>query len=241
MPLQVVTRTRKAPDTSQVPDALKVGTAVLASLSARRLLSKFEAWFPLSRRAGHGARGLVAFAVVFLLAGRTWGIRPFALEFETSLRRLVAPVAGLRRLPTTSSMSRALGAFTHASVRACLDQLLSSDPDVRRVLASPHVQHRDAHGRGWHVLDVDPTVEAFRQRGLADAPGLPAPVRLAPGVPGYTGHKRGELRIRHIPIQHAGSGLWLGYSGGSILVSGSGSVLVSGDSSDRPDRHVDRG
>lgn len=185
------------------------------------MLRKVEGWFPLSRRAGHGTRSLFAFAVAFLLAGRSWGIRPFAGEFATALRRIVAPVAGLRALPTASALSRALGGFTHVAVRACLDSLLTADLDVRRVLASPHVQHRDAHGRGWHVLDVDPTVEAFRQRGLPDDPELPAPVRLAPGVPGYTGHKRGEFRIRHVPIQHAGSGLWLGYrldaAGGSVL------------------------
>lgn len=221
MPLHVTSRTRRHTDASQVPSTLQVGTAVLAGLHESGMLRTVEGWFPLSRRAGHGTRGLFAFAIVFLLSGRSWGIRPFTSEFATALRRLVAPVAGLRVLPTASSVSRALGDFSHAAVRACLDPLLTSDRDVRRVLASPHVQHRDAHGRGWHVLDVDPTVEAFRQRGLPEDPALPAPVRLAPGVPGYTGHKRGELRIRHIPLQHAGSGLWLGYrldaAGGSVL------------------------
>ena len=221
MPLRVVARTRLPTETRRVPDALAVGASILATLSDRGVLDKFESWFPVSRRGGHGARALLAFTTVFLLAGRSWGIRPFTARFASALQRLVAPLAGLRALPTAASVSRALGRFTHAKVRACLDALLASDPDVRRLLGSPHVQHRDAHGRGWHVLDVDPTVEAFRQRGLPESPELPPAVRHAPGVPGYTGHKRGELRIRHIPIQHVGSGLWLGYrldgDGGSVL------------------------
>jgi hypothetical protein len=194
---------------------------MLASLREHNVFNKVASWLPLSRRAGHGTAGLFAFVVVFLMAGRAWGIRPFALKFQGPLGRLIAPVVGLRDLPTASSMSRALGILTHSAVRGCLDPLLSSDVGVRRLLGSPHVQHRDAHGKGWHVLDLDPTIEAFRQRDLPDDPALPAPARLAPGVAGYTGHKRGDVRIRHLPLQHAGAGVWLAYrleaAGASLL------------------------
>ena len=220
MPLHVVTR-KKTDTPSRVPDALQLGTAMLASLREHQVLANMASWLPLSRRAGHGTRGLFTFAVVFLMAGRSWGIRPFALQFGTALARLVAPVAGLIALPTAASMSRALGSLTHVAVRSCLDQLLAGDVGVKRLLGSPHVLHRDAQGQGWHVLDLDPTVEAFRQRGLPDDAALPQPNRLAPGTPGYTGHKRGDLRIRHVPVQHAGAGAWLAYrldaTGGSLL------------------------
>jgi hypothetical protein len=127
MPLRVVARTRLPTETRRVPDALAVGASILATLSDRGVLDKFESWFPVSRRGGHGARALLAFTTVFLLAGRSWGIRPFTARFASALQRLVAPLAGLRALPTAASVSRALGRFTHAKVRACLDALLASD------------------------------------------------------------------------------------------------------------------
>ena len=40
---------------------------------------------------------------------------------------------------------------------------------------------------------------------------FPEPERLAPGVPGYTGQYRGEVRIRHVAVCHAGAGAWLAY------------------------------
>lgn len=219
MPLHVLTRTSKRSDKARVPDDLKVGTLILAGLRENGVLGRIPAMLPLSRRGGYGTQALFAFAAVFLLAGRKWGIDPFFNAFVGPLRRIIGPVAGVK-LPSSSSVSRALGGLDHPAVRSCVDQLLTADPGILPILGSPHVQHRDAHGRSWHVLDLDPTVEAFRQRGLPDDPSLPVAKRISPGKPGYTGHKRGELRIRHIPVQHAGSGLWLGYrldaTGGSI-------------------------
>lgn len=220
MPRSRSSRTPR-PSTPSLPDDLKLGATLLAGLRSRGLLSDVERWLPLSRRGGHGVAGLFAFALAFLAAGRSWGIRPFAVAFGGVLNGLIAPLVGLRAMPTASATSRALGCMRHGEVRPFLDRLLASDADTRALLASPHVRHRDALGVGWHVLDFDPTVEAFRQRGLPEDASLPGPERLAPGTPGYTGHKRGELRIRHLPLQHNGSGIWLGYrldaTGGSLL------------------------
>jgi hypothetical protein len=220
MPRSPSARTPRA-SSLPLPDDLKLGATLLAGLRSRELLAQVERWLPLSRRGGHGVVGLFALALTFLAAGRGWGIRPFATAFGGALNGLVAPRAGLRALPTAAAMSRALGRMRHGDVRAFLDRLLSSDADTRTLIACPHVRHRDALGVGWHVLDFDPTVEAFRQRGLPEDPSMPAPGRISPGTPGYTGHKRGELRIRHLPLQHAGSGAWLGYrldaTGDSLL------------------------
>ena len=114
MPLHVVTR-KKRDSSTRVPDTLQLGAAMLASLREHNVFNKVASWLPLSRRAGHGTAGLFAFVVVFLMAGRAWGIRPFALKFQGPLGRLIAPVVGLRDLPTASSMSRALGSLTCAS------------------------------------------------------------------------------------------------------------------------------
>lgn len=221
MPRTPCARTPRRPSGQSLPDDLKLGTTLLAGLHGRGLFSRVGEWLPLSRRAGHGSGALFAFSFVFLTAGRRWGIRPFALTFGAALHGLVAPLFGYRSLPTAASLSRALGRLSHSGVRAFLDRLLTADTETTTVLDSPHVRHRDAHGRGWHVLDFDPTVEPFRQRGLPEEPSLPEAARIAPGTPGYTGHKRGELRIRHLPLQHAGSSVWLAYrldaTGGSIL------------------------
>jgi hypothetical protein len=185
------------------------------------LLTRLREWLPLSRRGGHGTEALFSFALVFLAAGRRWGIRPFSIAYALPLQRLIAPLVGLKALPTAASMSRALGRLKEEEVRAFSDRLLIADPGTSALLASQHVLHRDALGAPWHVLDFDPTIEAFRQRDLPADASMPEPTRIAPGTPGYTGHKRGELRIRHLPLLHAGSGLWLAYrldaTGGSLL------------------------
>ena len=221
MPQKSSSRTSSRARTHSLPDDLKLGTALLAGFRDRGLLASVQDWLPLSRRAGHGTAAMFAFSVAYLAAGRKWGVRPFALTFATALTRLVAPLVGLRALPSAASVSRALGRLRHADVRRCVDRLLTADSGIRALLDSPHVRHRDARGRDVHVLDVDPTIEAFRQRSLPSDPSLPEGERLAPGTPGYTGHKRGEIRIRHLPLQHAGSALWLAYrldaTGGSLL------------------------
>lgn len=50
---------------------------------------------------------------------------------------------------------------------------------------------------------------------------MPAGVRRSVGEPGYTGHKRGDVRVRHVPLLHAGAGLWLAYR----LVEKEGSIV----------------
>ena len=221
MPRPAHARTSRRSSAQSLPDDLKLGTTLLAGLHGRGLLTRVGEWLPLSRRGGHGAGPLFAFSLLFLAAGRRWGIRPFALALGAALNGLVAPLLGYRSLPTAASLSRALGGLEHSTVRAFLDRLLTADAETSALLNSPHVRHRDAHGRGWHVLDFDPTVEAFRQRGLPEDPSLPEASRISPGTPGYTGHKRGELRIRHLPLQHAGSSVWLAYrldaTGSSVL------------------------
>ncbi len=144
-------------------------------------------------------------------AGRRWGIRPFVATLGVALNGLVAPLLGLKSFPGSLAMSRALGRLRHGPVRGFLVQLLTADPQTCAVLASPHVRHRDANGQGWHVLDFDPTIEAFCPRGLPDDASLPVAERRAQGTPGYTGHKRGDLRVRHLPLQHAGAAVWLAY------------------------------
>ncbi len=221
MPVRCLARTPSDLPDSRVPDALRGGTLVLGGFRRAGLLDAVEDRLPLARRAGHGTRSIFSSLVAFLLAGRAWGIRPFLQKHAGLLRSVVAPVAGLRALASSSAISRALSDLRHDDVRAFGDWLLRVDARVGKLLTEATVLHRDAFGEGWHVVDVDPTIEAFRQRPLEEDDTLPDGVRLAPGEPGYTGHKRGELRIRHVPLLHAGAGLWLAYR----LVEEEGSVV----------------
>ena len=123
----------------------------------------------------------------------------------------LAAVAGRKSLGSSTAMSRALGEVEHELLRPQVAWLLTEATGVEPVLRHPAVQHYDALGQGWHVLDYDPTVTALRQRALPTGEDLPEPRRRTEGFaePGYSGRKRGELQIRRSALQHAGSGLWM--------------------------------
>lgn len=188
---------------------LRPAAVLLDTLRTNQVLDQVDAWLPLSRKGGHATRSLFSFAVAFLMSGPTTGIRPFAQALADRGGDLLAGLADVAALPSSASVSRALAGLAHAQVRPFVERLLVSDPGTVAALSNPHLLHRSARGLSWHVLDLDPTITAFRQRTLPEDDDLPEPERLAEGCPGYTGQKRGEVRVRLIPILHAGAGLWL--------------------------------
>lgn len=195
-----------------LPPAYLAGGVVLSEFCASGLLDKVDEWMPLARRGGHQARSLFAFLVPFLMAGPgEAGLRPFAKKLKDGVGATLAGLADVEALPSSAAISRALGDLTFSQVEAFADRLLAPDAAAMDALSSPHVVHRDAHGLGWHVLDLDPTNTVFRIRNLPHGEEYPVPERLAEGTVGYVGQKRGELRVRHVPILHAGLGLWLGH------------------------------
>ena len=224
MPLSVEEVTSPRADTRRLPDALVPGALLLADLVQHGLLPPLAKALRLARKGGHAVPGLLAFALVFLVAGPGWGIKPFWTRFRRNLPR-VAAVAGLRALPSSSAVGRALRKLDPATVDAFTDAVLTELPGADDLLRHPAVVHRDRTGQPLHVVDLDPTPEAFRQRDLVEDEQRPEPERLAPGVPGYTAHHRGEVRVRHLPCLHAGSGLWLGYR---LLTGNGGLSAVTG-------------
>jgi len=195
-----------------LPPAYLAGGVVLSEFCGSGLLDKVDEWMPLSRRGGHQARSLFAFLVPFLMAGAgEAGIRPFVAKLKGGIGATLAGLADVEALPSSAAISRALGDLTFSQVEPFADRLLAPDAAAMDALSSPHVLHRDAHGLGWHVLDLDPTNTVFRIRNLPHGAEYPVPERLAEGAPGHVGQKRGELRVRHVPILHAGLGLWLGH------------------------------
>jgi hypothetical protein len=202
-----------------VPDDVRLGAIALMRFAEENLPQRLERLLPLSRYGGYQVVPLFAAATVVLCAGPRWGIRPLLQNLGKQMRKRLGRVFGVTSLPSSSSMSRALCGLSHNMVRPFVRGLLASSVDEDMV-RHPAVHHLDSYGNSWHVVDIDPTVDAFRQRDQNDEPERAEPFRRAPGEPGYTGRKRGELRTRVIPALHDGSGLWLAMQ----LVAREGSV-----------------
>jgi hypothetical protein len=203
----------------RVPDDVRLGAVTLMRFAEEDLPKRLERLFPLSRHGGYQVVPLFAAATIVLCAGPQWGMRPLLESLEKQMRKRLGRLFGVTSLPSSSSMSRALCGLSHDMVRPFVRRLLASSVDEDMV-RHPAVHHLDSFGDSWHVVDIDPTVDAFRQRDQNDEPERAEPSRRAPGEPGYTGRKRGELRTRVIPALHDGLGLWLGMQ----LVACEGSV-----------------
>ena len=211
MPRSASPRTRTVrPKSVAIPSDLQAAALILEAIRRQGLVDQVDRDLSLVRRKGHTGNSLLAFAVVFLASGPTWGIRRFCSRLRGGVGRAFAAIAGVRSLPSQATISRMLAALPPGRARASVDALLRGPKGMRSLLSSPHVLHRDACGGAWHVVDIDPTVTAFRQRALPSGPEFPDAVRIAPGEPGYTGQYRGEFRVRDVPILHSGAGLWLG-------------------------------
>lgn len=189
---------------------LQPAALLLEAVARQGLVEQVDRDLALVRRKGHTGSSLFAFAVALLISGPTWGVRPFAERLRGATGRVLGAIAGVRSLPSSASISRILSTLPERRSRPSVDRLLASPRGMTALLSNPQVLHRDATGSEWHVVDIDPTVVPFRRRALPEGPDLPEPVRIAPGEPGYTGHKRGDLRVRDVPVLHAGAGLWLG-------------------------------
>lgn len=210
MPVAIKTVQRPAHDCA-VPDALSEPAQLLAELRSSGVLETLGAALPLSRRAGYTGVPLVAVAVAYLVAKTGLGLRPFWEKYRRSLRRRIAAVAGSTSLPSSSAMSRAMGKVQAETAHAFADAALPACLGLAELLSHPTAIHRDSRGEPLHVLDIDPSVQAYRLRDLVEGDDYPEPERQAPGVPGYTGQYRGEVRIRHVAVCHAGAGVWLAY------------------------------
>src|SRR5690606_5612791 len=85
-------------------------------------------------------------------------------------------------------------------------------PGIVQLLRNPGVLTYNTKGRGHHVVELDPTVEAQDERDLT--PGgedMPAGHRRTEEIsaPGYSGRKRGNVQFSRMVVAHAGLGAWL--------------------------------
>ncbi|MEQ1571859.1 MAG: transposase [Myxococcota bacterium] len=207
-------------DPACVTEEHKRGVLALKRMLADGVLDGIESWFPVTRSRGHGVVSLFAAATMFLSAGPLGGIRPFFERMSRVTRRRLGSLAGVRSLPTAGSISRALSGFEVGQVRPFIAALLAASVP-RELLNHPAVLHHDAVGDGWAVMDLDPTVHAYRRRDLPEGDDLPEGKRRAQGEAGYVGRKRGESRMRVFPVLHDGAGLWLAM----VLLPEEGSIV----------------
>jgi len=203
-----VTSTKK--NTARLPDWSAAGVSLLLDLIRRDQLDEVAERLQIRREGGYAGIDVFVFLVYYFASRLPMGLKGFWYRAREHKAKLAA-VAGRKSLASSTAMSRALDAVEHALLRPQVSWLLTEATGVEPVLRHPAVQHYDAQGRGWHMLDYDPTSTVLRQRALPAGDDLPEPRRRAEGFakPGYTGRKRGEVQIRRATLQHAGSGVWL--------------------------------
>ncbi len=197
-------------DWSRIPDAFSEGAALLVEAYRRGLVTEVGEHLRIRRQGGYCGLDVWVFLVLFLASTCGRGVRGF-WELMRPFNKLVAALAGRRRLMSPASLSRALDAVEFELVRPIGAWLLLGLEGMDAMLVHPAMQAVDARGEGWHEFHLDPTVTTLRQRALPADDDLPEPRRRAEdtGAPGYAGRKRGDIQFRRVTVDHAGSGLWV--------------------------------
>ena len=118
---------------------------------------------------------------------------------------------GRQTLPHRSTLSRFLAALDQPTVEA-LRTAFEEDLVHRTAQTFPPGGLWDRQGQAWHVVDVDGTKRAARQRALPALEELPAPHRRFDRVcaPAYLGRKRGEVARTRTTVLQAHTHQWLG-------------------------------
>lgn len=201
--------TRSVAQREELPDRFGRGVATLLRLQSAGVLEGVAERVRYARQGGYSGFHLFVLAVLHLCAGPKGGMQAFCRSLGT-WSELLAAVVGQQCLPAASSSSRLLEVPAEVSRRAST-WLLTEALDLSGLFRSEAMAMRDTYGRALHVFDFDPTVEALHRRSVAQPLDAPPVARRTEGfaTPGYTGRKRGELRIRRSAMQHAGSGAWV--------------------------------
>jgi len=212
MPRRAPDVTVHSPDLHRLPDCLTEAAVLLMDIERRGLVDKAADTLKIRRQGGYAAVDVWLMLIVYFASLQApAGLRPFWEAVLRDVGSLVAALAGRRKLPAPASVSRALGSVELDLLRPVAPWLLLDSTGVDAVMAHPAMQTYDAHGHGWHVFDLDPTVTTFRQRDLPRGDDLPQPRRRAEntGESGYSGRKRGDIQFQQVSVCHAGSAAWV--------------------------------
>ena len=218
--------TLNSEDPARIPDNLVEGATMLLDLERRGVLDQIGERLKIRRQGGYCGLDVWIVLWLFVSSGATSGVKKF-WEVLRPFQKRVAAMAGRRKLSSPASLSRALGAIEPELLREASQWLLLDVADIDDVLRHPAMQTYDAHGRNWHVFDLDPSVVTLRHRSLPVDDGLPEVRRRSEdtGAPGYSGRKRGDIQFRQISMNHAGSSAWIH----SHLSTGNGDGVIDFD------------
>lgn len=197
-----------------LPADLRGGAQFVADLHDRGVLRDMAARFRVVRKAGFEPVDALIFLVYFFAARPAiGGLRGFD-EMYRDMREVLARIGGRDQMITAASLSRLLGAVEPEVASTFSRWLLLHGANALPLLREPHVQSVDALGEHWHVVDYDPSREAYRERAPVEDAAHPPVRRRTVGLaaPGRAGRARGEVVMTQGLVQHAGSGLWLGVS-----------------------------
>lgn len=210
MPERTLVVTSSKGAEARIPEQFAEGVALVTYLNGRGFFEAVMERLKVDRGSGFAGVDAVLLLLLYFAATAQVGLSKFD-ERVCGCRTRLAALAGRRRLPTQSSMSRLLGDVDQGMVRRLCDWLLVDATEAEDVLRHPSVLSLDALARPWHVFHYDPTKTVLRQRALPEGGDLaPAHRRVsAIAAPGYTGRKRGEVAVHRPTLQHAGSSLWL--------------------------------
>lgn len=182
-------------------------------LRERGYLERLEQLGDSDRRAdSYKLVDIVLFLMAYYCAGAVEeGLREFWYELREYLDEIAA-LAGRRKLPSSSSVSRFLSAMNTEAVARFRSFAFGEGTDLEALGARDEAMWLDTHQKPWLFVDWDPKARLLRQRTLIDGQDYPHPHRFGPeyGKPGQAGRKRGELKFVRGLIAHAGTGQWLG-------------------------------
>jgi len=211
MARRTINVTYKSSDVSRIPDTLTEAAVLLLDLTKRGMVEQAGERIRIRRQGGYCGLDVWLMLLIVFTTGAQWGIRTL---WEKSLKphaKQLAALGGRSALVSPASLSRALNSVEPELVRGASSWMLLDMPAVDGVLTHPTVLSYDACGHGWHVFDLDPTVETLRHRALPSDDDLPEPRRRseATAAPGYSGRKRGDVQFRRVCVQHSGSSLYM--------------------------------
>lgn len=196
---------------ARLADLISKPSAIILILFNAGKIKQAGEKLKVRRQGGYCAADAWLLLIVWLQTGAQIGLKTLWNGVLRSCNRQVAGLAGRKRLPSPAALSRLLNSMEFHLLRPAALWLLTNVPEVSPLLTHPGSQTYDTRGRAWHVFDLDPTVTTLRQRALLSGDDLPEPMRRADGFakPGYSGRKRGDVQVRRMTVQHAGSGVWV--------------------------------
>ena len=213
--VNVAERRRVVTDLPRVPGSLNdrwSGYAVMSDhWMGTKLLESYPVLARIPRKAGRYVdEDFFGFSACHFSCEPLMGIHGFSDACRCEAREL-AGLMERQNWPTQSSFSRFLARVGPEHVRQQRRWLLEEELADWTIFGDPGIVYTDAHGEPFHLMDIDGTVNPFRQRCLPEGEDLPPAQRRTEAMnarPGYSGRKRSDVQWTRVTSHLAGTGSW---------------------------------